>query len=56
MVPCPWSDSYTRVPFGEAVSDARRTVDIDPNKSIIADIMKLVGSSSYGKAVRRALN
>ena len=25
-------------------------------KSIIADIMKLVGSSSYGKAVRRALN
>ena len=44
------------LPYGEAVFDARRTVDIDSNKSIIADIIKLVGSSSYGKAARRALN
>ena len=38
-------------PFGEAVSDARRAGDIDPNKSIIADTMKLVGNSSYGKTI-----
>ena len=29
-------------PFGEAVSDARRAGDVDPNKAIIADTMKLV--------------
>ena len=37
---------YTPVPcfkpFGEAVSDARRAGDVDPNKAIIADTMKLV--------------
>ena len=37
---------YTPVPcfkpFGEAVSDARRAGDMDPNKGIIADTMKLV--------------
>ena len=38
-------------PFGEAFSDARRAGDIDPNKSIIADTMKLVGNSSYGKTI-----
>ena len=39
---------YTPVPcfksFGEAVSDARRAGDVDPNKAIIADTMKLVSS------------
>ena len=30
-------------PFGEALSDARRAGDVDPNKAIIADTMKLVG-------------
>lgn len=29
-------------PFGEAVSDARRAGDVDPNKAIIADTTKLV--------------
>ena len=45
---------YTPVPcfkpFGEAVSDARRAGDVDPNKAIIADTMKLVselGMISY---------
>ena len=38
-------------PLGEAVSDARRSGDIDPNNSIIADTMKLVGNSSYGKSI-----
>ena len=28
--------------MGEAVSDARRAGDVDPNKAIIADTMKLV--------------
>ena len=40
---------YTPVPcfqsFGEAVSDARRPGDVDPNKAIIADTMKLVSCS-----------
>ena len=31
-------------PFGEAVSDARRAGDVDPNKAIIADTMKLVST------------
>ena len=39
---------YTPVPcfqpFGEAVSDARRAGDVDPNKAIIADTMKLVST------------
>ena len=41
---------YTPVPcfspFGEAVSDARRAGDVDPNKAIIADTMKLVSCFS----------
>ena len=43
-------------PFGEAVSDARRAGDIDPNKSIIADTMKLVGNSSYAVKQSRIKN
>ncbi|KAL9961203.1 hypothetical protein ACROYT_G030104 [Oculina patagonica] len=46
---------YTPVPcfkpFGEAVSDARRDGDANPDKAIIADTMKLVGNSSYGKTI-----
>ncbi|XP_031572492.1 uncharacterized protein LOC116306555 [Actinia tenebrosa] len=38
-------------PFGEAVSNARRAGDVDPSKAIIADTMKLVGNSSYGKTI-----
>ena len=40
---------YTPVPcfqpFGEAVLDARRARDVDANKAIIADTMKLVSCS-----------
>ena len=38
-------------PFGDAVSNARRTGDADPSKAIIADTMKLVGNSSFGKTI-----
>ena len=38
-------------PFGDAVSNARRAGDADPSKAIIADTMKLVGNSSYGKTI-----
>ena len=43
---------YTRVPCfqpfaGEAVSDARRAGDVNPNKAIIADTMKLVSLTNY---------
>ena len=34
-------------PFGDAVSDARRTGDADPSKAIIADTMKLVSSYAF---------
>ena len=37
--------------FGEAVSDARRAGDADPNKKIIAETNKLDGNPSYGKTV-----
>ena len=37
--------------FGESVSAARRAGDTDPNKAIIADTMKLLGNSAYGKTV-----
>ena len=43
-------------PFGEAESEARRAGDADPNKSIIADTMKLVGNSSYGKTITNQEN
>ena len=38
-------------PFGDSVSAARRADDTDPDKSIIADTMKLLGNSAYGKTV-----
>ena len=37
--------------FGESVSTARRNGDSDPEKAIIADTMKLLGNSAYGKTV-----
>ena len=37
--------------FGESVSAARRAGDNDPDKGIIADTMKLLGNSAYGKTV-----
>ena len=37
--------------FGESVSTARREGDADPNKTIIADTMKLLGNSGHGKTV-----
>ena len=37
--------------FGESVSAARRAGDSDPEKAIIADTMKLLGNSGYGKSV-----
>ena len=37
--------------FGESVSAARRAGDTDPEKAIIADTMKLLGNSGYGKTV-----
>ena len=37
--------------FGESVSAARRAGDADPGKAIIADTMKLLGNSGYGKTV-----
>ena len=35
--------------FGDSVSAARRDGDADPDKAIIADTMKLLGNSGYGK-------
>ena len=37
--------------FGESVSTARRAGDTDTDKAIIADTMKLLGNSGYGKTV-----
>ena len=37
--------------FGESVSEARRAGDRDLNKSVIANLMKLIGNSGYGKCV-----
>ena len=37
--------------FGDSVSAARRAGDTDPAKAIIADTMKLLGNSAYGKTV-----
>ena len=34
--------------FADEVSDARRSGDSDPSKSIIADTFKLIGNSAYG--------
>ncbi|CAH3017890.1 unnamed protein product, partial [Porites evermanni] len=51
VVECDYTPFPCFQPFGEAVSDARRAGDVDPNKAIIADTMKLVGNSRYGKTI-----
>ena len=63
MVPRAWTRGGSSVPiieyepnscfrrFGESVSTARRAGDEDPDKAIIADTMKLLGNSGYGKTV-----
>ena len=35
--------------FADIVSDARREGDVHPDKTIIADTMKQLGNSVYGK-------
>ena len=46
---------YTPIPcfrqFGDAVFTARREGDVHPHKHIIADTMKLLGNSGYGKTI-----
>ena len=37
--------------FGDAVSEARRAGDVHSDKTIIADTMKLLGNSGYGKTI-----
>ena len=37
--------------FGDAVSKARREGDVHRDKTIIADTMKLLGNSGYGKTI-----
>ena len=37
--------------FGESVSEARRAGDRDPDKSVLANLMKLIGNSGYGKCI-----
>ena len=37
--------------FGDAVSTARREGDVRSHKAIIADTMKLLGNSGYGKTI-----
>ena len=37
--------------FGESVSEARRAGDRDPDKSVLENLMKLIGSSGYGKCI-----
>ena len=49
VVECEPNPCFQR--FGESVSAARRAGDSDPKKAIIADTMKLLGNSGYGKMV-----
>ena len=37
--------------FGEHVSQARQDGDVNPDQAIIADTMKLLGNSAYGKTI-----
>ena len=39
------------VPFGNKVSDCRRLGDVNPDHAIVAETMKLIGNSAYGKTV-----
>ena len=46
-----WKPSKCFKAFGDAVSEARRDGDKDPAKGLIAETMKLLGNSGYGKTV-----
>ena len=46
FTPTPCFESFTR-----DITEARRSGDIDPSKSIIADTMKLLGNSAYGSLI-----
>ena len=37
--------------FGKKVVDARRAGDVDPHQAIVAETMKLIGNSAYGKTI-----
>ena len=37
--------------FGESVSEARRAGDRDPDKSVLANLIKLVGNSGYDECI-----
>ena len=37
--------------FCKGVMDARRAADKDPSTKIVADVMKLIGNSAYGKTI-----
>ena len=42
--------------FGDQVSNARREGDLDPDKAILANLMKLIGNSGYGKTITNIEN
>ena len=42
--------------FVKDVTDARRAGDLDPDKSIMADLSKLIGNSGYGSTLLNKLN
>ena len=42
--------------FGDRVSNARRQGDLDAAKAILAETMKLIGNSSYGKTITNINN
>ncbi len=46
-----WEPNACFSAFGDNVSDARRAGDTNPDLAIIADTMKLLGNSAYGKTV-----
>ena len=37
--------------FVEQVTEARRTGDVDKNKALLAEVLKLLGNSAYGKLI-----
>ena len=42
--------------FGDRISNARRESDLDPDKAILANLMKLIGNSGYGKTITNIEN
>ncbi|GMF39746.1 unnamed protein product [Phytophthora lilii] len=44
------SSHKASAPFMEAVSNARREGDVDKSKAMIAEMMKLVGNSAFGRS------